>query len=343
MIVGITGYNASGKDTAADFLIEEGYEHLSLSDEIRSYLRKKGIEESRESLINTGNLLRKKEGNGTLAKRVLKRTVPGKDYVITSIRHPEEVKELKKTGKFLLFFIESPTESRLQRIKTRKRAGDPKTLKELLSAEKKEQKSGANQQMHKMKRLADAIILNDGTLEGFREKTVEAVNKERIKRDMHRPDWDEYFFGIMEAVSRRATCDRGKSGAILVKNKQIIATGYVGAPKGLPHCDHAGHLYGEVLREGKVHLHCIRTTHAEMNAIVQAAKSGVSTEGATIYCKMEPCLDCCKAIINAGIKRVVALKKYHGAQNSREFFKQAGVKLDVMIDEVQEYDNQIKK
>src|SRR3989344_2355826 len=94
-----------------------------------------------------------------------------------------------------------------------------------------------------------------------------------------RPSWDEYFMQIAEAVGKRATCDRGRSGAIIVKDKHILATGYVGSPKGLPHCDDVGHLIKEVKHEnGDITKHCLRTSHAEMNAICQAAKQGVSIE-----------------------------------------------------------------
>ena len=158
---------------------------------------------------------------------------------------------------------------------------------------------------------------------------------------MARPSWDEYFMEIVDTVAKRATCDRGKSGAVIVKDKQILSTGYVGAPKGLPHCDDVGHLMMKYIDEdGKESMHCVRTTHAEQNAIVQAAKHGIAINGATIYCTMEPCLTCAKMIINAGIKRVVAKKRYHAAQMTRDFFKQAGVKLEVLQDEVMKYKDQ---
>ncbi len=158
---------------------------------------------------------------------------------------------------------------------------------------------------------------------------------------MKRPSWDEYFMQIVDAVAQRATCDRGKSGAVIVKDKQILSTGYVGAPAGLPHCDEVGHLMMKYIDDsGKESMHCVRTTHAEQNAIVQAAKHGIAINGGTIYCTMEPCLTCAKMIINAGIKRVVAKKRYHAAQLTREFFKQAGVKLEVLNDEVMKYNNQ---
>jgi dCMP deaminase len=148
---------------------------------------------------------------------------------------------------------------------------------------------------------------------------------------MTRPDWDTYFLGIMDAVAARATCDRGRSGAVIVRNKRLLATGYVGSPVGLAHCDEAGHYFKTVYHEdGSSSKHCVRTAHAEMNAIVQAARFGVAVDGATIYCRMEPCRDCAKAIINAGIKRVVCQKRYHGAQETREWLLEAGVELVVV-------------
>jgi dCMP deaminase len=156
-----------------------------------------------------------------------------------------------------------------------------------------------------------------------------------------RPSWDDYFIGVSREVAKRATCDRGMSGCVIVKGRRIIATGYVGAPSGLPHCDEAGHLIKKVLNgDNTTSQHCIRTTHAEANAIAQAAKHGVSVNGATLYCKMEPCLDCAKLIINSGISRVVCEKKYHSAQHTRSYFKQAGVELEVVNDSVEKYPDQ---
>lgn len=159
-----------------------------------------------------------------------------------------------------------------------------------------------------------------------------------------RPRWDEYFLNIANEVGKRGTCDRGKFGCVIVKNKRIISTGYVGAPSGLPHCDEAGHLMKKILEEdGTKRLHCVRTTHAEANAIAQAAKHGVSVDDATMYLRMEPCLDCTKLLINSGIKKVVVEKKYHGAKDSRDFLKNAGVKLVVLNDEVEKYPNQTEE
>ncbi len=158
---------------------------------------------------------------------------------------------------------------------------------------------------------------------------------------MSRPSWDEYFLNLMREVGKRGTCDRGMSGSIIVKDKRILATGYVGSPAGIKHCDELGHQLKKTIHEdGSESQHCVRTAHAEMNAICNAARHGVAIDGATLYCKMEPCYVCAKAIINAGIKRVVALNRYHAAQDTRRIFEEAGVKLEVVNDEVQNYINQ---
>jgi len=157
---------------------------------------------------------------------------------------------------------------------------------------------------------------------------------------MPRPTWDEYFIKLVDVVGERATCDRGKSGCVIVKNKRVLTTGYVGSPPGLPHCDEAGHEIGKFIdEEGNIKQNCIRTIHAEQNAILQAAKFGISIDGATLYAKMEPCRVCAMMIISAGIKKVVCMKKYHAAEKTRELFKQAGVELVVIADEEEKYEN----
>lgn len=137
-----------------------------------------------------------------------------------------------------------------------------------------------------------------------------------------RPSWDEYFMGIAVQVARRSTCDRAHVGAIIVKDRRILTTGYNGAPSGLPHCDDIGHLI--------VDGHCVRTLHAEQNAIIQAAYHGVSVQGGTLYVTHQPCLTCAKMIINAGIRRVVYAGEYPDPL-AREFLAQAGVSLQHVL------------
>lgn len=155
-----------------------------------------------------------------------------------------------------------------------------------------------------------------------------------------RPSWDEYFMKICEVVGERATCDRGRSGCVIVRDKRILVTGYVGAPARVAHCDEAGHEIHTVVQEdGTQSKHCIRTTHAEQNAIANAARSGTAVEGATLYCHMAPCYTCAKILINSGITRVVANKDYHAARRSKEVFAEAGVELVILHNEMEVYSN----
>ncbi len=112
-----------------------------------------------------------------------------------------------------------------------------------------------------------------------------------------RASWDEYFMRIAREVSTRSTCDRKHVGAVIVRDKSILATGYNGSIRGLPHCHEEGHM----LEDG----HCVRTIHAEANAIIQAAKNGVRIEDGTLYVTASPCWGCFKMIANAGLVRVV--------------------------------------
>jgi len=159
--------------------------------------------------------------------------------------------------------------------------------------------------------------------------------------DYKRPSWDEYFIELVNVVGKRGTCDRGRSGCVIVKDKRVLTTGYVGSPAGMPHCDEVGHLLKTVTHEdGTVSQHCMRTAHAELNAIAQAARFGISLEGATLYCKMTPCDVCARMLINAGIKKVVCEKKYHRGAASEEMFKAAGIEFKAVQDEILQYEKQ---
>ncbi len=153
-----------------------------------------------------------------------------------------------------------------------------------------------------------------------------------------RPTWDEYFLDVMHSLAKRATCGRGRTACVIVKDNQIIVSGYVGSPPGLPHCDEVGHLMKQVVNEdGSISDHCVRTIHAEQNAICQAAKRGVSIEGATLYCKLAPCRTCAMLLIACGIKRIVAEYKYHKGGEAEEMLTAAGVEIKYINDEVLKY------
>lgn len=141
-----------------------------------------------------------------------------------------------------------------------------------------------------------------------------------------RPSWDEYFVKIALTVAERATCLRRRVGAILVRDRRILATGYNGAPRGLAHCGEVGCLRAERnVPSGERHELC-RGLHAEMNAILQAAIHGVGVEGASCYSTFHPCSLCAKMLVNVGVERVVALEPYPD-DLAREIFESAGVQI----------------
>lgn len=163
--------------------------------------------------------------------------------------------------------------------------------------------------------------------------------KDGMEPTHQRVGWDEYFLSMLPLIGARATCNRGRSGCLIVKDNRILMSGYVGAPPGMPHCDNVGHEfewrldydpndcedYDALIDD--MHRHCIRTIHAEANAIYHCARKGVSCEGATIYCTMTPCRRCAEAIVQAGIIRVITEKEYHIAEPAIEYFQIAGVEL----------------
>jgi dCMP deaminase len=133
-----------------------------------------------------------------------------------------------------------------------------------------------------------------------------------------RVDWHTYFMNIARQAATRSTCDRKHVGAVIVRDRTILSTGYNGSIRGMPHCDDVGHL----MEDG----HCIATVHAEANAIIQAAKNGVRIEDAEIYTTASPCWSCFKLIANAGIKTIYYGEFYRDARSS-EVAGQLGIKL----------------
>lgn len=138
-----------------------------------------------------------------------------------------------------------------------------------------------------------------------------------------RPGWDDYFLKMARLAATRATCPRRRVGAVLVREQRVLATGYNGAIRGAPHCDEVGCLI--VTRDGRQS--CERTVHAELNAIIQCAINGVSSRHSTMYCTDFPCVSCAKAMVQAGVERVVYLADYPDP-NSIEILRAGGVRLE---------------
>ena len=161
---------------------------------------------------------------------------------------------------------------------------------------------------------------------------------------------------IVNAISQRSTCDRGKPGCVFVKDNRILTTGYASSPPGLPHCDEIGHkmeahmdiiikefkndsniVTGGSSEYGPVHQHCVRTIHAEQNAILQAAKVGIPLQDSICYVSMTPCRTCAMMLISVGVKRIVAGKFYQKSEESIEMFKTANVVIEHLSEEQQSY------
>ncbi|HOE74543.1 MAG TPA: dephospho-CoA kinase [bacterium] len=181
MIIGITGSLAAGKDTVAQILEENGFRHISLSQILRDVVASKGGELTTENLTKEGNLLRHKMGDGFLAKRALE-NVKG-DTVISSIRQPGELVQLRKNKHFFLINVDADPRIRWQRLKNRKRPGDPTTMEEMIKIEKKQMKAGGSKdmQLDVVASKADYIINNDGSLSDL-QRNVDKVIKKIKKR-----------------------------------------------------------------------------------------------------------------------------------------------------------------
>ena len=146
---------------------------------------------------------------------------------------------------------------------------------------------------------------------------------------MQRPDWDHYFMEMADLVRKRSTCLRRKVGAVIVKDRRILATGYNGVPSGICHCEEKGCLREQLGVPSGQRAELCRALHAEQNAIVQAAYLGTSVAGGTLYCTNQPCIICAKMIINAGIKRIVILEGYPD-EMAAQILKEAGIPLEML-------------
>lgn len=186
MLIGLTGRIAGGKGVISDFFKENGFEYLSLSQEVRDEAKKRGILAERKELQDLGNLMREEEGSSVLAKRIIKKIDKRKDYVIDGIRNAKEVEELRKVfGKeFHLISIDADLELRWRNAQNRGKESDPKTFEEFLKADKRDfqENTDNGQQVKKCMNLADYSLLNNGTIEELREKLKEVYDIIRSKK-----------------------------------------------------------------------------------------------------------------------------------------------------------------
>jgi dCMP deaminase len=327
MILGVSGLNGAGKGEVVRFLEQRSFYPLSLSDVIREELRAKGLDETRDRMIETGTALRTAEGPGALAVRLTRSFEPDRNYVIDSVRHPAEVEVLRRhTDAFRLIWVTAADETRLARIRARGRGGDPTTLEELLSQEEREIRGDdpAAQRLLAVRDLADFTVENDADLEAL-HAAVQGVLEQSFF--FERPSWDEYFMSIARMVASRSNCVKRKVGAVITLDRRIVSTGYNGTPRGTRNCNEGGcPRCNTFARSGSSLGDCL-CSHGEENAITQAAFHGASVRGGTIFTTLCPCLICTKMIINSGIDEVAYNAHYPMGEVSLAMLREAGVKV----------------
>jgi len=337
MYIGLTGYLATGKGVVAEILKEKGFSYASLSDTVREEATAQGLEHTRENLIKIGNELRSKHGAGYFAQKVAEKINDGKDtnWVIDGIRNPLEAKELKKLNGFYLIGITSSQETIVKRVLSRKREGDSiseEQIIEKLETEKGKGQPADGQQVSKCIEASDYLIVNEGSPDELKTKVEHFLN---LLSGEDRPNFGEVFMGLSYLWAERSTCLRRKVGSVIAKDSQQLTAGYNGAPRTMKHCKELGGCLREKLNipSGQRHEIC-RGTHAEQNAITQAAKFGINIDGGTLYCNTHPCSICTKMIINAGITKVVYDSDYDdplskemlGQQHALELVRYEGLR-----------------
>ncbi|MFQ5514259.1 MAG: deaminase [Myxococcota bacterium] len=333
MRIGVAGGNASGKGEVVRFLKARSFYPVSLSDVIRRDLEQEGLEPTRERMIERGRELRERFGGGILAERALAALPPDRNHVIDSIRHPAEVEVLRRAGDFLLLWVEAAPRTRFERSRRRGRPGDASSFAEFELQEQRERGDGEGpaQQLRAVRALADEVVENDGDLEALHERLGRVLRGRLFFRE--RPGWDEYFMSIARVVASRSNCIKRKVGALIVFDRRIISTGYNGTPRGVLNCSEGGCPRCAGAVESGTRLDECVCSHAEENAITQAAYHGVPVRGAAIYTTFSPCLMCTKMIINAGIQEVVYDAPFVLEELSLGLLREAGVKARSLVSE----------
>ncbi len=327
MIIGLSGRNGAGKGAIVEYLAERSFYVYSLSDVIRDELASRGVEETRERMIEAGRELRTAGGPGALAEGLIPKLLPDRNYVIDSIRHPAEVEALQNfSAEFRLVWVNASESRRLERMLERGRSGDPRNLDELRDLEGRELSNpdSAGQQLLAVEEMADFVIENEG---GFDELHVAVREVFRESLFFERPSWDRYFMSIAQVVASRSNCVKRKVAAVVTRDRRIVSTGYNGTPRGTRNCNEGGCPRCNDLAPGGTGLLDCLCSHGEENAITQASYHGVSLQNATLYTTFSPCLQCTKMIINAGLNEVVYNASYPLGDRALELLDEAGVKL----------------
>ena len=329
IIIGLTGENCAGKGTAADYLARKGFYYYSLSDVIREELANDGKEITRDALIAKGNELRRNFGSDVLAKRTIAKLQSDRNYVVDSIRNPAEAKALLETGKTTLVYVTAPAQVRFERMKQRRREGDPRSFQSFQTIDKLELegKDEHGQRLAEVFALATKKLVNEGEFKELYASVDEMLSEISSEFKPSRPSWDLYFMNIAKVVASRSNCLKRHVAAVIVKDKRLISTGYNGTPRGVRNCNEGGCPRCNSFADSGTKLDECICSHGEENAIVQASYHGISIKDATIYTTFSPCLMCTKMIINSGMKEVVYNANYPMSEVPLRLLKEAGISV----------------
>jgi dCMP deaminase len=324
MIIGITGTLGSGKSTIVEFLKDKGFNHFSARAVLIEEMQKRGVEINLKNMTDIANKLREEFGPSVLAQRMYEMAEKSnKPAIIESIRTVGEIELLRKKKDFILLAVVADRKIRYKRIQERKSEIDKISYEEFIEIEEKQMSSNNpnEQNLKKCIELSDYKIENNGTIQEFKKKIEDIILVKMSTKK--RPAKDEYYINIAKQVAQRTNCLMINLGAIIVKGDQIISTGYVGAPRKIRDCIDSGMCLRRSLNipSGQRYELC-KSVHAEQNAIINAARAGVSLFEGVMYFYGEkifecdepelidglPCFICKKMIINAGIKTFVGMQ-----------------------------------
>lgn len=333
MIIGITGTLGAGKGTIVEYLKKNGFKHYSVREFLIEEIEERGLPVNRDSMVLVANQIREMNSPSYIIEKLFDIAQKnGGDAIIESVRTIGEVEALKNKGGYVIAIDAIPS-IRYVRIVTRQSETDNVSYEQFLEDEKREMSSEDpnKQNLSRCIEMADFLITNNSDfnslykqIENIFEKIVKTKKEIEIQ---NRLSWDEYFMKIAAVVAERSTCRRHNIGAVIVREKRILSTGYNGAVKGATDCLALGCKKDELGLESGFGSEECRAVHSEQNAIVQAAYHGINIKGSTLYCTTIPCRMCAKEIVNAGIKEVVTYSDYGGARGSIEFLKENGVEF----------------
>ena len=279
--IGITGTLGAGKGTIVDYLQKaKGFAHYSVRAFLIDEIKRRGLEVNRDSMTLVGNDLRAQHSPSWIVEQLYHQAqASGCNCIIESVRTPGEVNALRSKPNFYLFAVDADTRVRYERAVLRGSETDHIDYETFVANEQREMDNDDpnKQNLRYCIDQADYRFDNNGSIEALNAQVEEALGKIMYRR----PSWDEYFMELANTASKRATCDRGRSGCVIVKDRQLLVTGYVGSPSGLPHCDEVGHLFRKTIEaDGRITTHCVRTVHAEPPAAPAPCSSSTAASPA---------------------------------------------------------------